>query len=54
MPALEAPAILPLAKKGEFALQSVASEKEFWKALPKLKAAGAKDILLLNVEKMVS
>lgn len=53
MPALEAPTILPLAKKGEFALQSVASEKEFWEALPKLKAAGAKDILLLNVEKIV-
>ncbi|MCF7846011.1 MAG: ATP phosphoribosyltransferase [Candidatus Peribacteraceae bacterium] len=53
MPALEAPTILPLAKKGEFALQSVATEKEFWDALPKLKKAGAKDILLLNVEKIV-
>ncbi|MFH0776987.1 MAG: ATP phosphoribosyltransferase [Patescibacteria group bacterium] len=53
MPALEAPTILPLAKKGEFALQSVATEKEFWAALPKLKKAGAKDILLLNVEKIV-
>lgn len=53
MPCLEAPTILPLAKKGEYALQSVASEKEFWEALPKLKAAGAKDILLLNVEKIV-
>ena len=54
LPALEAPTILPLAKKNEFALQSVATEEEFWKALPKLKAAGAKDILLLNVEKIVS
>lgn len=54
MPAMEAPTILPLAKQGEFALQSVATEKEFWAALPKLKAAGAKDILLLNVEKIVS
>jgi len=53
MPALEAPTVLPLAKKGELALQSVATEKEFWEALPKLKAAGAKDILLLNVEKIV-
>jgi ATP phosphoribosyltransferase len=53
LPALEAPTILPLAKKGEFALQSVATEKEFWAALPRLKAAGAKDILLLNVEKIV-
>jgi len=53
MPAFEAPTILPLAKKNEFALQSVASEKEFWMALPKLKAAGARDILLLNVEKIV-
>jgi ATP phosphoribosyltransferase len=53
MPALEAPTVLPLAKKDEFALQSVATEKEFWAALPKLKAAGAKDILLLNVEKIV-
>ena len=53
LPALEAPTILPLAKKGEFALQSVATEKEFWDALPRLKKAGAKDILLLNVEKIV-
>lgn len=53
LPALEAPTVLPLAKKGEFALQSVATEKDFWAALPRLKAAGAKDILLLNVEKIV-
>ena len=53
MPALEAPTILPLAKKGEFALQSVATEKEFWAVLPKLKKAGAKDILILNVEKII-
>ena len=54
LPALEAPTILPLAKKGEFALQSVATEKEFWAVLPKLKSAGAKDILILNVEKIIA
>jgi len=54
LPALEAPTILPLAKKGEFALQSVTTEKEFWAVLPKLKSAGAKDILILNVEKIIS
>ncbi len=53
LPALEAPTILPLAKKNEFALQSVVAEKKFWEVLPKLKTAGAKDILLLNVEKIV-
>jgi len=54
LPALEAPTILPLAKKNEFALQSVTTEKEFWAVLPKLKLAGAKDILILNVEKIIS
>ncbi len=53
LPALEAPTILPLAKRGEYALQSVVTEKKFWEVLPKLKAAGAKDILLMNVEKIV-
>ena len=53
LPAMDAPTILPLAKKGEVAVHSVMTEKEFWDVLPKLKKAGAKDILLLNVEKLV-
>ncbi len=53
LPALDAPTVLPLAKNNEVAVHSVATEKEFWEVLPKLKQAGAKDILLLNVEKLV-
>lgn len=53
LPALDSPTVLPLAKKNEVAVHSVATEKEFWEILPKLKKAGAKDILLLNIEKLV-
>lgn len=54
LPAADAPTILPLAKKGAVAVQAVMTEKEFWTALPQLKKAGAHDILLLNVEKIVA
>lgn len=53
LPAADSPTILPLAKKGEVAVHSVLTEKAFWEILPALKKAGAKDILLLNVEKLV-
>lgn len=53
LPAMDAPTVLPLAKKGEVAVHSVMTEKEFWEVLPKLKKAGGKDVLLLNVEKLV-
>lgn len=53
LPALDSPTVLPLAKKNEVAVHSVMTEQEFWKILPLLKKAGAKDILLLNVEKLV-
>lgn len=53
LPAMDAPTVLPLAKKGEVAVHSVMTEREFWDVLPKLKKAGGKDILLLNVEKFV-
>lgn len=53
LPAAVSPTVLPLAKKDQFAIHSVASEKEFWQTLPDLKKAGARDILLLNVEKLI-
>jgi len=54
LPTLESPTVLPLAQKGEVAVHSVVSEKEFWTVLTKLKKFGAKDILLLNVEKIIT
>lgn len=53
LPALDAPTVLPLAKKGEVAVHSVVTEQQFWTVLPRLKSAGARDILLLPVEKLV-
>jgi ATP phosphoribosyltransferase len=53
LPALDAPTVLPLAKKGECAIHTIMTEAEFWQILPELKKAGAKDIVVLAVEKMV-
>lgn len=53
LPAAVSPTVLPLAKGGEFAVHSVAPEAEIWKMLPALQKAGARDILILNVEKLI-
>lgn len=53
LPALDSPTVLPLSKSGEYAVHSVVTEKEFWAIVPRLKKAGAKDILLLPIEKLV-
>jgi ATP phosphoribosyltransferase len=53
LPSANAPTVLSLAKPDEFAVHSVLTEKEFWQILPQLKNAGARDILLLNIEKLI-
>jgi len=53
LPSLDAPTILPLAKEDELSVHTVMSESQFWQILSKLKQAGAKDILVLDIEKMV-
>ena len=53
LPVLKSPTVLPLAKPGWSSLHSVINEGKFWEVIDELKAAGAQDILVCPVEKMV-
>lgn len=53
LPGLKSPTILPLAEKGWSSLHTVLSENEFWDNVEAFKSAGAIDILVLPIEKMV-
>jgi len=54
LPVLKSPTILPLAEKGWSSLHSVIDENEFWEVIDALKNAGAEDILIVPIDKMVS
>ena len=45
--------MLPLAKNGWSSLHSVINAEDFWEVIDKLKDAGAEDILVCPIEKMV-
>ena len=53
LPVLKSPTVLPLAEPGWSSLHSVVNEGKFWEVIDELKAAGAQDILVCPVEKMV-
>ena len=53
LPVLKSPTVLPLAEKGWSSLHSVINEGTFWEVIDELKKAGAQDILVCPVEKMV-
>ena len=53
LPVLKSPTVLPLAEPGWSSLHSVINEGTFWEVIDELKAAGAQDILVCPVEKMV-
>lgn len=53
LPVLKSPTILPLAKEGWSSLHSVINEGDFWEVIDQLKEAGAEDILVCPIEKMV-
>ncbi|MEC8256803.1 MAG: ATP phosphoribosyltransferase [Bacteroidota bacterium] len=50
---LKSPTVLPLAEPGWSSLHSVVNVGKFWEVIDELKAAGAQDILVCPVEKMV-
>jgi len=52
-PAMESPTILELAKGG-YAVHLVINERELANAIRELKQAGAKDLLVLNIERVVA
>jgi len=53
LPVLKSPTILPLAEKGWSSLHSVIDENKFWDVIDQLKEAGAEDILIVPIDKIV-
>ena len=53
LPVLKSPTVLPLAKEGWSSLHSVIDEDQFWEVIDELKEAGAEDILVVPIDKMV-
>lgn len=53
LPVLKSPTILPLAESGWSSLHSVIDEDKFWEVIDELKSAGAEDLLIVPIDKMV-
>ncbi len=53
LPVLKSPTILPLAEEGWSSLHSVIDENQFWEVIDELTSAGAEDILIIPIDKMV-
>ena len=53
LPVLKSPTVLPLAQQGWSSLHSVIDELKFWDVIDELKTAGAEDILIVPIDKMV-
>lgn len=54
VPGSRSPSVLPLAEPGMVAVHAVVPGAEVWRLLPRLRAAGASDILLLPIERMLA
>lgn len=54
LPGMKSPTVLPLAEEGMIAVHSAVPEEVFWEVIEKLQATGARDILVLPVEKLVA
>ncbi len=53
LPVLKSPTVLPLAEEGWSSIHSVIDDNQFWEVIDALKDAGAEDILVCPIEKMV-
>ncbi|UBB90645.1 ATP phosphoribosyltransferase [Candidatus Kaistella beijingensis] len=53
LPVLKSPTVIPLAEDGWSSIHSVIEEKRFWEVIDELKQAGAQDILIIPIDKMV-
>ncbi len=53
LPVLKSPTVLPLAQEGWSSIHSVINSGDFWEVIDQLKYAGAEDILVCPIEKMV-
>ncbi len=52
-PGLKSPTVVPLMKKGWFAVHSVLEEETFWEVVEKMKKIGAQGILVSPLEKII-
>lgn len=53
LPSMKSPTLLPLAEKGWYSLHTVIGESELWDKIEQLKAVGAEDILVLQLENLI-
>jgi ATP phosphoribosyltransferase len=53
IPGLSGPTVMPLADPTMIAVHSVVERSTLWRLIPDLKAAGARDILVLPIERVV-
>lgn len=53
IPGLSGPTIMPLADPDMIAVHSVVERRDLWRIIPALKAAGARDILIVPIEKVI-
>ncbi len=54
LPSLKSPTIVPLAEKDMIALHTVVGEDEFWDLMEKLKKNGARDIVVVPIETIIT
>jgi ATP phosphoribosyltransferase len=53
IPGLSGPTVMPLADPAMIAVHSVVERSQLWRIVPALKDAGARDILVVPIEKVV-
>lgn len=53
IPGLSGPTVMPLADPAQIAVHSVVERSQLWRIVPALKAAGARDILVVPIEKVM-
>ncbi|MDP9473202.1 MAG: hypothetical protein M3Q71_21495 [Chloroflexota bacterium] len=53
VPGLKAPTIVPLADPGWVAVHTAIEEEAFWESIERLRAAGATEILVSSLEKLL-
>ncbi len=54
LPSMESPTVLKLAKKGEWAVQTVVKEKQLATLVRAIKLAGGKDLLVMSLDKVIT
>ncbi|MGB0255090.1 MAG: ATP phosphoribosyltransferase [Flavobacteriaceae bacterium] len=53
LPVLKSPTVMPLVEEGWSSLHTVINKSTFWEMVDELKAAGARDILVCPIERMI-